>query len=64
MTRHCPKCTSSDTLLLEEDGLSFWHCQKCGYDELEEAVVPEPRSTQREKTRHSPYKTGGKQRTR
>lgn len=60
MTRLCPKCRSSQVIIHEEDSLSFLQCRKCPYTELEEAVVPEPRSTQREKTRYSPYKTGRK----
>ncbi len=60
---HCPKCRSSD-VKIKEGGLAFVHCNRCHYDELEEEVAEESsRSTQREKGKFSPYKTGGYRRT-
>ena len=60
MYKKCPKCKS---LVHVEDKLSFIEC-KCGYDELgEDEVFPEQRTSQREKGKYSPYKTGGRGRS-
>jgi Zn ribbon nucleic-acid-binding protein len=61
--KKCPKCKSSNIKVEESDGISFVTCNVCDYDELEE-FYPEVRKSQREKAKFSPYKTGGKGRSR
>ncbi|MEK6969743.1 MAG: hypothetical protein AABW48_04920 [Nanoarchaeota archaeon] len=61
MQRNCPKCNSSNVKVIEEEGIFFIVCNSCGYDELEADFFPEDRSSQREKNKFSPYKTGGKE---
>ena len=63
ISQPCPKCHSSRASKLEHHDLSFIQCPECGYDELEENSGAEVRKSQREKSRFSPYKTGGKGRT-
>ncbi len=63
MKPKCPKCGSADITIYDED-VSFLTCNKCGYDESEEEAYPEQRTSQKEKARYTPYKTGGKGRTR
>jgi len=63
MKKKCPKCGSFNVAIHKED-IEFLTCKSCGYDELEEEAYPEQRSSQREKGRYSPYKAGGKGRTR
>ena len=63
MKQRCPKCGSDDITKYEDD-LQFIKCNKCGYDELASEPMPsDPRNKNREKTKHSPYKTGGSRRT-
>jgi len=58
----CPKCKSK-VELIDYMGESLIVCKECGYDErIEFDIVPEDRNTQREKTKHTPYKTGGPKR--
>ena len=59
----CPRCGSLKIQVLEAEDLFFVKCRSCGYDELGAEVLPEQRTSQREKARYSPYKTGGKGRT-
>ncbi|MBW2996579.1 hypothetical protein KY332_04750 [Candidatus Woesearchaeota archaeon] len=62
--KKCPKCGSTNTKTVEFMGAKVHFCKDCGYDERDElSVVPEQRTSQREKTRHSPYKAGGGKRT-
>lgn len=61
---NCPKCKSSDVAVLEEEDLLFIECNKCGYNDLEDIENLSERTSQREKAKHTPYKTGGKNRTR
>ncbi|HIG92902.1 TPA: hypothetical protein HA242_03945 [Candidatus Woesearchaeota archaeon] len=62
---HCPKCKSPGVNITYHNGIPFLHCRHCGYNELaEEDTFPEDRTSQREKGRYSPYKTGGSGRTR
>lgn len=61
----CPKCKSSDIEFIDYSGLKFIKCNKCNFDESSEYEMhPGARETQREKTRFSPYKKGGKGRVR
>jgi len=61
----CPKCDSQDVVFEEQQGVKFLLCKACGYDEsVMYEVYSSERSTQREKRKHSPYRTGGGQRTR
>ena len=63
MKQRCPKC-GSDQIEIYDD-LALIKCKKCGYDELGSEPLPyDVRKSQREKTKYSPYKTGGKSRTR
>jgi len=67
MKQLCPKCKSSNITMHEDEGISFITCKTCGYDEMEELYPsgdPGERTSQKEKARHSPYKTGGKGRSR
>lgn len=66
MKKLCPKCKSSNITVHEDDGISFIACKTCGYDELEEFYPEEmgERTSQKEKGRYSPYKAGGKGRSR
>lgn len=64
----CPKCRSEEIIILDKE-LGFIRCNACGYSNLEEensfserGMVGE-RKSQREKARYSPYKMGGKRRT-
>ncbi|MEE9525963.1 MAG: hypothetical protein V3V78_05145 [Candidatus Woesearchaeota archaeon] len=62
--KQCAKCGSTKIKMVEFMGSKMYFCSECGYDERDEAsMVPEDRNTQREKTRHSPYKAGGGKRT-
>tara|TARA_Y100000310_G_C20354436_1_gene655957 strand:+ start:369 stop:572 length:204 start_codon:yes stop_codon:yes gene_type:complete len=61
--QRCPKCGSDNIKLYEED-LPFIKCNDCEYDELATEPLPsDPRKSQREKARYSPYKSGGSRRS-
>ncbi len=63
--KKCPKCGSENVKIVDYMEAKCLVCDDCGYDETEElAIVPEQRETQREKTRFTPYRTGGGKRTR
>ncbi|MBR9691598.1 hypothetical protein GOV06_02330 [Candidatus Woesearchaeota archaeon] len=63
--KKCAKCGSTNIKSVEFMGSKVYYCKDCGYDERDAlSVVPEQRTSQREKTRHSPYRTGGGKRTR
>jgi Zn ribbon nucleic-acid-binding protein len=65
MHKKCPKCKSDNTKLIDYLGTKTLKCGDCGFDESKELdVFPEQRETQREKGRYTPYKSGGKARTR
>ena len=64
MKARCVKCGSFDVSVTEEEGLSFIKCNKCGFDELEEGYFSAGKTSQKEKGKFSPYKAGGKQRSR
>ena len=63
---HCPVCGSRKIELKEEEGLVFVVCHACHFDEAEgyDEAYPGERSTQKGKTRYTPYKRGGGYRTR
>ncbi|MFC1768868.1 hypothetical protein ACFLZX_03825 [Nanoarchaeota archaeon] len=64
MIKCCPKCGSENVKFSVYDGAPIVTCSDCGYDESSDLeVYPEERSTQREKSKHSPYKKGGHKRT-
>ena len=53
----CPKCKSEEIEAIKIGNSKGIVCNKCGYDESTD--TPEERKSQREKTKHSPYKRGG-----
>ncbi|MBS3138349.1 zf-TFIIB domain-containing protein [Candidatus Woesearchaeota archaeon] len=59
----CPKCSSKNVETVEHNDISFVICKQCGYDESVYDVNSTQRSTQREKARYNPYKSGGAKRT-
>jgi len=60
----CPKCGSHVVISLEHEGVTYLQCRICHYDELEEDLADQGRSSQREKGKYTPYKIGGKGRVR
>lgn len=61
----CPKCSSEDVETVKYLNVKCILCHRCGYDERNDLeTTPEQRTSQKEKGRFSPYKTGGKARTR
>jgi len=64
MKKKCPQCGSLN-IQAHKDDIEFITCKSCGYDELiEETFVEGQRTSQKAKGRYTPYKTGGKGRTR
>ncbi|HLD00995.1 MAG TPA: hypothetical protein VJC39_04575 [Candidatus Nanoarchaeia archaeon] len=60
----CPECKSKNVEIVADDGLDFLKCSDCGLNELEgDEVLPGQKTSQREKGRYSPYKTGGQGRS-
>ncbi|NQV09342.1 hypothetical protein HQ529_05825 [Candidatus Woesearchaeota archaeon] len=60
----CPQCGSNDIEELEYLSVKAILCHRCGYDERNELeTTPDQRTSQKEKGRFTPYKTGGKNRT-
>ena len=56
----CPKCKSGNVEVSEYMGVKCIICNDCGYDESQQyEVYPEEKGSQKEKSRHSPYKAGG-----
>lgn len=61
--KKCPMCSSLKVKTVDED-LGFIKCQNCGFDELKDfSDFPAGRKSQREKTKFTPYKTGGPKRS-
>lgn len=58
----CPKCKSENIEKVKISNTEGLVCNNCGYDETTDA--PEERTSQREKTHHSPYRKGGSLRSR
>jgi len=63
MKPKCPQCGSFN-VIVHKDDIEFLICKSCGYDELVEETFVGQRTSQKEKARYTPYKTGGKGRTR
>lgn len=63
MQKRCPQCGSSN-VEVHKDDIEFLTCKSCGYDELVEGTFVGERTSQKEKARYTPYKVGGKGRTR
>ena len=60
----CPRCKSPDVELIQYLNMKAIVCKHCGFDERQEyEYFDEGRSSQKEKGRFSPYKTGGSKRT-
>ena len=59
----CPKCGSSEVRMISDEDIEFIRCLKCGFNELEESIISDTRSGQREKRKYNPYKVGGKRRS-
>jgi ribosomal protein L37AE/L43A len=56
--KKCSKCGSTKIKMVEFMGSKMYYCTECGYDERDEAsIVPEERTSQKEKARYSPYKS-------
>ena len=55
----CPKCRSKDIQKTTAEDVEFIKCSSCGYDETLYEVTASQRTSQREKTRYTPYKVGG-----
>lgn len=59
----CPKCGSIN--IKRYDDLCFIKCNNCGHDDLAPESFPyDVKKSQKAKGKYSPYKTGGKGRTR
>lgn len=63
--KKCPKCGSEKITFLDYRGIKTLYCKDCGYDErdLYEEEFSEKRS-QKQKREFTPYKAGGKDRSR
>jgi predicted Zn-ribbon and HTH transcriptional regulator len=62
--KKCPKCHSNKIELEDYMGAQCIICKECGYHEADELnISPEIKTSQREKGRYTPYKTGGGKRT-
>ncbi len=62
--RFCLRCKSENIRVIEYLGVECIVCNDCGYDGREQyEMYPQQRTSQREKTRFTPYKAGGAQRT-
>ena len=60
----CPRCGSKDVKIINYLGIKTTKCDSCGFDESASYdIVAEQKTSQKAKGRYSPYKTGGKGRT-
>ena len=65
LKKNCPECGSEQTKDIQYFKLKCIMCDNCGYDErCVYEVDPTQKTSQKAKARHSPYKAGGKGRTR
>ena len=66
MTKKCPICKSTNTVIEEVEGLDFLKCKDCGFDESEDWDLSDPgeKKSQKAKGRYSVYKRGGGGRSR
>jgi len=56
----CPRCKSENIKLVDYQGVKCLICKNCGYDETQQyEIYPEQKTSQKAKSRYSPYKTGG-----
>jgi hypothetical protein len=64
MKRTCPKCKSNNIQLEDYMGSECIICNDCKYNQIDELnITSENKTSQREKGRYTPYKTGGAKRT-
>ena len=60
----CPQCGSENIKIVNYMNIKCRVCSNCGFDERNlYEVYPDERTSQKEKGKFSPYKTGGKRRT-
>ena len=60
MKSKCPKCKSSNVKIINYMGVKCVKCNNCGFDESKQyEVYPEEKTSQKEKSRFTPYKVGG-----
>ena len=65
MKNICPKCKSNNIKIVDYLGTKCIICKACNYDATNQYdVYPEQKTSQKEKGRHTPYKTGGHKRSR
>ena len=63
--RKCPKCNSYNVEPYLYQSAEVIKCNECGFDEgAEFEQFPTEKASQKAKGKHSPYKTGGGQRSR
>lgn len=61
----CPDCGSLNTRNITYLDVDCIVCNECGFDEREELdTYPQDRTNQKAKASYSPYRSGGKGRTR
>ena len=62
--KNCPKCLSDNIKIDDYLGIKSIICKSCGFDEAKQyEVYPEQKTSQKEKARYTPYKTGGHSRS-
>jgi phage FluMu protein Com len=60
----CPKCGSINVTYTHYMGIECVICKSCGFSEEEELnLTPEYKTSQKQKGKYTPYKTGGSRRT-
>ena len=60
----CPKCRSKNVKIVDYLGIKCIICKDCGFDETNQyEVYPQEKVSQKEKSKFTPYKTGGHKRT-
>jgi|TARA_B100001971_G_C18088562_1_gene482228 predicted Zn-ribbon and HTH transcriptional regulator len=65
MPKKCPKCKSENIELVNYLDIKATKCNDCSYDERKQyEVYPEDKVSQKAKGKYTPYKTGGRGRTR
>lgn len=61
----CPKCKSNNVNMVNYLSVKCIKCNNCGFDEtMQYNVYPEEKTSQKEKGRYTPYKSGGPKRAR
>jgi hypothetical protein len=56
----CEKCNSIKVRPYKYGDVNCYECSNCGYDSCDDVEFPEEKTSQREKGRYSPYKSGRK----